>query len=177
MQSFPFIKFLYSNLHTDNTKSCSMESTHEILTRLKFIGLIKKDEKISVKHMTVHQTSILTSLWRMFHKETRESTLDFLTSTINRGFEIISLCLVSTKSSEQIICKNLIEDLIKSSSGLINLQSTYSEDRLFWCHIQTLIQAIEVKLNELKENHPNLFTTTKTTDKEALSDDEIKFIS
>lgn len=173
MQAFPIIKFLYSNLYGDSKKG-TMETTHEVITRLKFIGLIKKGEKISVKSLSVHQTSMVTSFWRMFNQESRETTLDFLTSTINRAFEIIQLCISSSKASDRTLCKNLCEDLIKSSSGLINLQTTYADDRLFWCHIQTLIQAIEVKLNDLRITHPGMFIESSTIES-LYTDDEIKF--
>ena len=172
MQAFPIIKFLYSNLYGDSKKG-TMETTHEVITRLKFIGLIKKGEKINVKTLSVNQTNLITSFWRMFNQESRETTLDFLTSTVNRVFEIIQLCMVSNKPSDHTLCKNLIEDLIKSSFGLINLQTTYSEDRLFWCHIQTLIQAIDVKLKDLKETNKDLFP--ETDEKQASTEDEIKF--
>lgn len=135
-----------------------METTHEVITRLKFIGLIQKGEKINVKTLSVKQTSVLTGLWRMFQQESRETTLDFLTSTVNRAFEIIQLCSTSQKQVDKTVCVNVIEDLIKCSCGLLNIQSTYNDDRLFWCHVQTLIQAIDVKLNDLRENHPELFT-------------------
>lgn len=173
MQAFPIIKFLYSNLYGDSKKG-TMETTHEVITRLKFIGLIKKGEKINVKSLTVHQMSYYTSFWRMFNQESRETTLDFLTSTVNRVFEIIQLCIISPKQSDRTLCKNLIEDLIKSSAGLLNLQSTYSDDRLFLCHIQTLIQAIEVKLKDLRESNPDLFGYNLLGQEEQ-KEEEIKF--
>ena len=40
MQGLPVIKFMYSNLYSD-TKNGSMETAHEIMTRLKFIGKLK----------------------------------------------------------------------------------------------------------------------------------------
>lgn len=166
--SIEAIKFLYSNLYC-NSKKASMETTHEVITRLKFIGLVKKGEKISVKNLSVQQMNMFTSLSRMFNQESRETTLDFLTSTVNRSFEIIQLCISSNKSSEKRLCINLIEDLMKSMTGLINIQTTYSDDRLFWCHIDTLIQGIEVKLNDLRESHPELFVVKKEIDdKEAI---------
>lgn len=160
--SYPIIKFLYSNVY-GNSKKSSMETTHEVITRLKFIGLIKKGEKVNVKNLSVNQTSLFTSFWRMFMQENRETTLDFLTSTVNRAFEIIQLCVTSQKQIDKTVCMNLIEDLIKSSIGLVNLQTTYSEDRLFWCHIQTLIQSIDVKLKDLKESFPDLFLNSNVT--------------
>jgi hypothetical protein len=170
MQTFPIIKFLYTNIYGDSKRG-SMETTHEVITRLKFIGLIKKGEKISVKSLSVHQTSLFTSLYRMFNQESRESTLDFLTSTVNRAFEIIQLCISSNKSSDKTICKNLCEDLVNTLTGLVNLQTTYGEDRLFWCHIQTLIQAIQVKLSELRDTNPEFFQT----ESEAKENNKIEF--
>lgn len=159
MQAFPVIKFFHDSLYT-NSKKGTMETIHEVITRLKFIGTIEKGEKVSVRNMTIHQSNMFTSLLRMFYKESRETTLDFLTSTINRAFEIIQLCLSSNKQSDKTMAKNICNDLIKSSVGLINIQNTYEDDRLFLCHIQTLIQSIEVKLNDLKESYPELFIET-----------------
>lgn len=156
MQSYPIIKFIYSNFYEDSKKP-TMETTHEVITRLKFIGLLKKGEKINVKNLSVQQTNMINSLIRMFYKESRETTLDFLTSTINRAFEIIQLDLSSPKKGEKILSKNLSEDLEKSLVGLSNLQHTYTEDRLFWCHIQTLIEAVVVKLRDLRANNADIF--------------------
>jgi hypothetical protein len=44
-----------------------------------------------------------------------------------------------------------------SINGLTNLQHTYSDDRLFVCHIQTLIEMINSKIREVKEYKPDLF--------------------
>lgn len=176
MQSFPIIKFLYSNIYGDSKKG-NMETIHEVITRLKFIGMIKKGEKVCVKNLSIQQTSLVTSFMRMFHQESRETTLDFLTSTLNRVFEIIQLCLISNKPSDKTLCKNLIDDLVNSSVGLLNLQTTYSDDRLFLCHIQTLTQAIQVKLDDLRESHQGLFTKVVLNygDKQSSCEDEIKF--
>ena len=170
MQAFPVIRFLCSNIYSESKKGM-METTHEVITRLKFIGLVQKGEKINVKNLSVKQTNLLTSLWRMMYQESRETTLDFLTSTVNRAFEIIQICSCSQKQVDRTLCINLIEDLIKSSTGLYNIQCTYSDDRLFWCHIQTLIQAIDVKLNDLRENHPDLFSVFEKEKKREKVDD------
>ena len=159
MQAFPVIKFFQDSLYT-NSKKGNMETIHEVITRLKFIGTIEKGEKVSVRNMTIHQSNMFTSLLRMFYKESRETTLDFLTSTINRAFEIIQLCLSSNKQSDKTMAKNICDDLIKSLIGLINIQSTYEDDRLFLCHVATLIQSIDVKLNDLKDSFPELFGET-----------------
>jgi hypothetical protein len=151
MQAFPIIKFLYTSVYGDSKKG-TMETIHEVSTRLKFIALTKKGEKISVKSLSVQPTNLITSLWRRFNQENRENTLDFLTSTINRAFEIIQLGMASPRPADKILCRNLIEDLTNIDEGLQNIQNTYDNDRLFYCHIQTLIQAVDVKLSDLKDS-------------------------
>ncbi len=156
MQSVPIINFLVSNLYRHNNKN-NMETVHETITRLKFIGMIKKGEKIDTQNIGIQHTSWFTSLLRRFYQETRLTTLQFLTTTVDRSFEIIQLSLTSTKM-DKILCKHLIDDLIASNIGLTNIQSTYSDDRFFVCRIQTLIQDIEKNLNTLNLSFPELFS-------------------
>lgn len=155
MDSFPIIRVLYNGLYS-GTKKGTYDSTHEIITKLKFIGMVKKGEKIDVKALKVHSSSKWYAFWRMWCDESRDTTLEFLTTTINRAFEILQLNL-SRIESNKTLCRNLIADLITSTMGMINLQSTYSDDRIFLCQIQTLIQSIEVKLKDIRSEHQDLF--------------------
>jgi len=159
MNAFPMIKFLYSNLMGASKKG-TMETTHEVITRLKFIGLIKSGEKIDTRTLTACQSTKMNSIWRWWTTEARSDALDFFTSTVNRSFEIIQLSLYSEKSSDKKLCKIIVEDLIKCPIGMINIQETYMKlynDRIFWCDVQTLIQCVELKLKELRDTHPDLF--------------------
>jgi hypothetical protein len=167
MDAFTIIKLMYSNINNNDTNRGSMDTMNEVITRLKFIGLIKKGEKINVKSLSVQQTSLLTSFWRMFNQENRDITLDFITSTVNRSFEIIQLMLLSSKSADMNICKNLCNDLIQSVIGLVNLQITYGHDRFFCCHLQTLIQSIELKIEDLRTTNKKLFISTSNTSNKA----------
>lgn len=160
MDSFPIIRVLYNGLYS-GTKKGTYDSTHEILTKLKFISLVKKGEKIDVKSLRVHSSSKWYAFWRMWCDESRDTTIEFLTTTVNRAFEILQLNLTKDYSNKTL-CKNLIADLITSTMGMINLQSTYSEDRIFLCQIKTLIQSIEVKLSEIRSTHPDLFPKADT---------------
>src|SRR5688572_9352927 len=129
MQSFPVIKFLHSNLYAD-TKSGNMETPHEIITRLKFIGKLKKGEKINVKTLTVGKINWITRAWRTIkgftnQPEGREQTLVFLTTTYNRVFDIIQLSL-GDRNPDKFLCINLIRDIAESFEGLKNLKGTYT---------------------------------------------------
>jgi hypothetical protein len=46
------------------------------------------------------------------------------------------------------MCNNLIDDLKKSKSGIVNLKDTYVEDIKFCCDLETLLQMIDAKLIE-----------------------------
>ena len=154
MNAFPIISFLYSNIPSAN-KNANLK-THEIMTRLKFIGMIKPGEKINTQSMCSYPNCKMTSISRWWNSEDRYTTLGFITSTITRTFELINLALVSDKSG----CKILIEDLICCPIGILNLQKTYMDDyndRIFWCECQTLIQMIEMKINILRDKNPELF--------------------
>jgi len=137
-----------------------METTHEVITRLKFIGLIRPGEKVDTRTLTAAPSTKMNSIWRWWNQEDRSVTLDFFTSTVNRSFEIIQLSLCSEKASDKKLCKIIIEDLIKCPIGMIHIQETYMKlynDRIFWCDVQTLIQCVELKLREIRDSNPDLF--------------------
>lgn len=133
-----------------------MESNKEIISRLKFIGKIQKGDKVNVKYMYVQPNSIVTQLSRSFiNFDNRSNTLSFVDSTINRAFEIISIYEISSKKSDQALCKNIIIDLINCKKGLQNLKNTYNSDIKFCCDIDALLQFIEAKLIEINHLIPS----------------------
>jgi len=60
--------------------------------------------------------------------------------------------------SEKILCSKIITDLVKSINGLKNIQETYKEDNSFVCNIESIIENIEGKLEELKSTYPSVFS-------------------
>ncbi len=143
---------------TNNNNNSKMDNIQDIITKIKFIGCIKKDEKINVKTMNILPNSLYTSIYRIFQQENRNHTLNFLSSTINRAFEIINSYIHSPNSSDILVCKSLFNDLQSSINGLKNLQYTYVSDRMFYCSISTLIENINNKLLELRMNNSSFFT-------------------
>ena len=101
---------------------------------------------------------MFTSVSRLFNQESRETTLNFLTMTFNRVFEIITYYTYTQKTVDKILIISIINDLKLSINGLQNLQYTYSDDRLFVCHIETLIEMINSKIREIKEFKPEWFS-------------------
>ena len=92
---------------------------------------------------------LMTQLSRTLFQDNRQKTLAFLNETVTKSFELIICYSRSEKVSELLMCKNLVSDLKKSKVGLTNLKDTYKLDIKFCCDIDTLIQMIDAKLDEL----------------------------
>jgi hypothetical protein len=125
-----------------------MESHKEVISKLKFIGKLQKGEKINAKLLYVQQEGIVTQLARTLLQDNRTKTLSFVQDTINKSFELITYYDRSNRVSERIMCNNLIDDLKKSKSGIVNLKDTYVDDIKFCCDLETLLQMIDAKLIE-----------------------------
>ncbi len=146
MQALSLFNFFYSKSFND--KKLNNDSHQEVITKLKFIGLIKKDEKINVNHLSIYNKSMMTSILRKFYQENRDDTLIFINYTILRSLEILKLSMISDtpSPSDKEFTSNLIKDLQRSIEGLQNIQITYADDRLMFCNIQMVIENINSKL-------------------------------
>ena len=129
-----------------------INNNKEVISRLKFIGKIQIGEKISLKDMNIQQDGLVTQIYRTINQDNRLKTLVFIQDTITKTFEILKCYDKSKKNSDKLMCINLINDLIKSKNGIINLKETYSSDIKFTCDIDTLIEIIEAKLSEIDVN-------------------------
>lgn len=126
------------------------------ISRLKFIGKIKKGDKINVKDMAVQPNNMYTKIHRsLVIVDNRNNTLSFILDTIDKSFEELINHL--NKSQDNLfdlnISTNIIHDLENSKNGLTNLKETYSTDIMFCCKIETIIQDIDAKLEEIKSNY------------------------
>lgn len=124
-----------------------MNNNEETISRLKFIGKIRKGDKINTLHMYVQPDGLSTSLSRtFFHKDNRGNTLAFCQDTIYRAFELIKLYEKSIDKSEKFLLSNILCDLKNSLVGLSNLKSTYVSDTKFCCDMDTIIQNVNAKM-------------------------------
>jgi len=137
--------------------NCMIEKNRDVIIRLKFIGTFQPNEKVDVRNLRIENNTMITPFKRMLFGESRDTTYNFLNSTVERSFEIINAYIRSDKISEKIYCKNILNDMVKAIQGLKNIQKTYKDDKLFYCNIETIIETIESKLSELKEKHIDIF--------------------
>ena len=90
----------------------------ETLSRLKFIGHIKKGERIDVSNVSVLRPSILTSLYRTFiHRDNRTNALHFIRETVTSAFEIVEF---SESGSQDL--RNIVADIRAALLGIQNIR-------------------------------------------------------
>lgn len=100
--------------------------------------------------MNVQTDSFFTKFSRAFiYFENRGNTLTFVTNTIKKSFELIIHHMGSKNSFDKIIADNIIKDLKDSVNGLEALKETYSNDVMFCCKLDTLIEEIRARLIEI----------------------------
>lgn len=149
------LSYLKDTVLNNQLSSISMESTEEIISRLKFIGHIDKDEKIDVRHVTRQPNTLYTKISRsVIYPDNRMNALKFIKDVLSRSFEIVEYQLTH---KNMLLCRGVISDLIKAKQGMINLKHTYSDDTKFCCDMDVLIELIASKLTTIKDIHPNLF--------------------
>ena len=141
------------------SSSISFETSQEILTKLKLIGTLKTGEKLDVRNLKIENNTILTPLKRMFFGNGRDSTFTFCCNTIERAFSILFTLAITNKTSDTMICKHILLDMEIAIEGLRNVQSTYKDDKMFYCNIETLMQTIQAKVMDVCEKYPSLKTT------------------
>lgn len=132
-------------------------STQEVLTRLKFIGTIQPGEKLNVSRLRIEDpASYIAPIMRYFSNESRQETYNFVYGIIEQAFTILFTLAPSTKISDGMVCNNILQDLNQALQGVKSLQETYRDDKMFVCELETLIQAVESKIIEAKQKHPDL---------------------
>lgn len=141
---------------SSDSGTISSDSRRNIISRLKFIGTLQPHEKIDISNLKVETSSMFTPIRRLLTGNSRDSTLNFFTNTIDRSIEIVSATVHLNKPADKVFCANLIQDLVNSICGLRATQKTYATDKLFVCQVEFLIESIQGKLFEIQKDHSDL---------------------
>jgi len=127
------------------------------ISKLKFIGKIKKGEKINLKSnvsVYVQPNNLITKINRSFFAvDSRSNTLNFLTETIKKGFDELLVHIKNNTLFDKQIATNMMIDLDNCKNGLESIKDTYSDDLMFCCKIDTILQDIDARLTEIKSKH------------------------
>ena len=127
-----------------------METDKETISKLKFIGKIRKNEKINTQHMYVQPCGIITSIMRsIVYQDNRTNALNFVYKTIQDSFVLLQKYV---DNYDIIMYEHLVEDLKNCKGGLESLKETYISDRKFCCDMDTIVQSIDSKLIEFEKS-------------------------
>jgi hypothetical protein len=150
------------------------DNSHEIISKLKFLGKIKKGEKINTRYMYVQPNGISTTFSRTFlYQDNRGNALNFVQETIYRAFELlISYDRLNTNDPKYLIGQHIVNDLDKATIGLQNLKFTYVSDTKFCCDMDTLLQLIVAKLQKYKKKKEKTEEKKYDSSSEVYSHDE-----
>jgi hypothetical protein len=132
-----------------------MENHEEIISRLKFIGHIQKEEKINVRHVNKQPNTLLTKLYRsLIYPDNRWNSLKFIKDVVIRSYEIVQY---NIHRGDMENSKSILSDLIRAKQGIANLKYTYNDDTKFCCDMDVIIETIDTQMNSLKRIYPDLF--------------------
>jgi|688.fasta_scaffold371972_2 hypothetical protein len=131
-----------------------LQQNRDTITNLKWVGTFQAGDKIDSKNLCIESNTLWTPIKRLVMGESRTTTFSFLSSTIDRSFDIISTYVHSDKTSDRIYCSNIVKDLVKAVDGLKAMQKTYKDDTQFRCSIDTVIEGVQGRLIELQEKFP-----------------------
>ena len=153
-QGFSHFKEVFSN-----SQDMSVIHREEVISRLKFLGYIERDEKISCRYVSRQPNTWITSFLRSFlYPDSRKHTLQFVRSVVFRAFEILEQTF---QKENYLEAKGLISDLFKAQNGLQNLKETYGDDTKFCCDMDVVIQDLMSRLTTIRESQPALFDEEK----------------
>ena len=126
----------------------------ELLSNLKFLSKIKKDQKINVRDMFIQENNWTTSLSRTVYKvDNRKNTLHFIQNLITTSFSTCKSLIHSDNKSDYTMAQSLLKGLLNSRNGIEKLKYTYKDDIHFACILDTIIENINVQITEFNDIH------------------------
>jgi hypothetical protein len=116
--------------------------TSDIISKLKFISRIKAGQKIDTRAMRIQENTYFNAFIRTLFPDNRHNALGLFKEIITKAFQSIAHC------DDNILVCNIIDDIRNCISGLENFKTTYLDDVMFTCEIDTLVDDIELKLGQ-----------------------------
>lgn len=133
------------------------DSAQDVLTYLKFIGMLQPGDKIDTHNRRIESNNLFTPIKRLFLGEGRTATYSFFSNTIERAFAILYSLAATEKVSDNMVCAHILIDMHKAVVGIMNMQNTYKDDKMFVCNLETLIQTINAKTIEVQQRYPQIY--------------------
>jgi len=139
----------------------------DVIPKLKFISKLNKGDKINVKNLYIQQNNFMDKINRTFFNiDDRTNTLIFVSNTLKKGFELYLEHVDNPSPFDVILCQNIVADLKNSKNGMLNLKETYSDDIMFVCKIDALIEETDAKLAQIQNKNNDEKKEEKKEEKE-----------
>lgn len=128
-------------------------SVQDVISKLKFIGKIQEGEIVDVKTLSLHKRGWATSFSRTFltSGESRAATLDFFRQIISNGFDMAQRYFRMEGEMNKKLGDIIVRALNECKKGLINTSKTYHEDQHYSSQIETLIETLNIRADDLNE--------------------------
>ena len=125
----------------------------DIITNLKIIGMIEKNNKLSIKngHLKLDKIDNLQFLRRWFNRDSRDQTIIFLKNIIKNVSELINRLDNFTESDKNWIVKRIVNELEKVEIGIKNLKVTYVDDSFIIVNLDNILCKLKeiVRMNKI----------------------------
>jgi hypothetical protein len=113
----------------------------EIITNLKIIGLIQKNDKLSISsgHLKIDKEDNLQGLRRWFKRDSREQTIIFIKNIMKNLNDLMTRLDIFTKEESCWIIKRILCELENVELGIKNLKITYNDDSFVIVNLDNIL--------------------------------------
>lgn len=129
----------------------------QLLSKLRFLSKIKKNEKLQVDGLSVVKDTWITSVLRTFFytAECREKALAFIKDTCNGALITIEVFFTSNNPFHREIGNMIVSTLNEAQAGIITYVETYKDDRMFISDVESFLNILRARINNLEKIYPS----------------------
>jgi len=117
---------------------------NDILVKLKFLSLIKREQSVNFATMTIHNVSFWSSFCSMFYTEDSKGMLRSIKTIVEDAIVAIS----DYKNTEYLVI--ITDYLSEAQIGLHNLLITYNYDPVVVSNLKVIIDNVTMHLKKIK---------------------------
>lgn len=160
MSKMAIYKYLYNvSGFSDATRERLRNNSDGIIRRLKTIGKLKRGYQFDTRTCKMQPYGWWTTFERtVLRPDCRQNTINFIREAIEDGYVLLVFRLAETDGSDQLFCRNLLQDILDCKKGLDELvrHPNYEQDIGFCADIATLMNKIDDIYAKVKSKHPNV---------------------
>lgn len=127
---------------------------HDVITKLKFVSKLQKNEKIDLRTFTIVPVDYWTSRFyrALFARdESRDATREFIRGLIDSALTLARMYLEKESSEHFEMGLLLLTTVEETSPGIENLKSTYEDDRMFVSSMETIVERYRAKITNYRQ--------------------------